>query len=243
MLEKFVDKFNIFDLFTMLIPGLINTSLFAISLYPLFECAWKKWGNEKIALFCVISYLCGVIFQEFGTLMDELFVNRLVFGGKPREVYLIDGKYKRIYKERLFFDNMQKIKIYFLDALKINESDYKNKELNSMIFDYCMNIAEKNNLTAKSEKMTVISEMSRSLFWGCVFTIQINKYVLVTSRCLNIFLLLEIPFLIIVAVIFFIRKIRYERYSMEELLTTIYLHINEDTLKKEMNDHLENEKA
>lgn len=237
LLEKFVDKFNIFDLFTMLIPGLINTSLFAISLYPKYGTIWKNWGNEKIALFCVFSYFCGVAFQEFGTLMNELFVYRLMYGGKPREVYLIDGKYKRIYKEKLFFDNMQEIKKYFLNTLNIKEDNYENKELNSMVFDYCMNIAENKNLTTKSEKMTVISEMSRSLSWGCICTIILNIFMMAYFKCKNSYLWVEIIFLFFAIVIFLFRQNRYEKYSMEELLRTFFLHINVDTLKKEMNVH------
>ena len=231
-MDKFVDKFNIFDLFTMLIPGLINTSLFAISLYPRYGAVWKDWGNEKIALFLIFSYFCGVIFQEFGALMDEIFVNKLMYGGKPREVYLIDKKYNRIYTEKLFFDNMQEIKSYFINTLKINEKDYENTELNSMVFDYCMNIAENKNLTTKSEKMAVISEMSRSLYWGCICTILLNIFMMTALKYTNTYLWVEIIFLIGAIIIFLFRQKRYVKYSMEELLRTFYLHINEDTLKK-----------
>lgn len=232
-MEKFVDKFNIFDLFTMLIPGIINTTLFVVSLYPIYGKTWSSWGNEKIALFFILSYFCGVIFQEFGTIMDEKFFNKIIYGGNPREIYLIKNKYKKIYKEKLFFNNMLYIKKYFRRALSIANNMYANEEeFNSMVFDYCMNIAEKNKWTTKSEKMTVISEMSRSLFWGCFLTILLNKWLITFCHCSDIYLWVEIPFLFFAAMIFLNRQIRYEKYSMEELLRIIYLHINEENLKK-----------
>lgn len=228
-MEKFVDKFNIFDLFTMLIPGIINTSLFVVSLHPIYGKTWSSWGNEKIALFFILSYFCGVLFQEFGTIMDEKFFDKIIYGGNPREIYLIKSKYKKIYKEKLFFNNMLYIKKYFRRALSIANNMYDNEEeLNSMVFDYCMNIAEKNNWTTKSEKMTVISEMSRSLFWGCALTILLNKWLITFCHCSDTYLLVEIPFLFFGAILFIIRKRRYEIYSMEELLRTIYLHINKE---------------
>ena len=232
-MEKFVDKFNIFDLFTMLIPGIINTTLFVISLYPIYGKTWSSWGNEKIALFFILSYFCGVLFQEFGTIMDEYLFHNIIYGGRPREIYLIESKYNKIYKEKLFFNNMLYIKEYFKNALQIKDDMFHNEEeLNSMVFDYCMNIAEKNNWTAKSEKMTVISEMSRSLFWGCLLTILLNKCLIAFGNCAVLYLMVEDLFLIFGIIVFSIRKIRYERYSMEELLRIIYLHINEENLKK-----------
>lgn len=51
ILEKFVEKFNIFDLFTMLIPGIIIMSSVGISLSFKWYDIWKTYGNEKYALF------------------------------------------------------------------------------------------------------------------------------------------------------------------------------------------------
>ena len=53
-MDSFMEKFNIFDLFTMLIPGIIISTLFSTSLSFQYYNLWKTFGNEKYALFFII---------------------------------------------------------------------------------------------------------------------------------------------------------------------------------------------
>lgn len=219
-MEKFVEKFNMFDIFTMLIPGLINLSLFGISLSFEYYDIWKNYGNEKYVLFFVAAYFYGIIFQEIGTLFDKLFLNKILFGGDPKEIYLLDNinnKFHKVFNDRMTYN----------DALKISDSlkNYINtktitdpKKYNLLIFTYCLTICELKGISWKADKMVVISEMSRSLFWGCFINVILNIIMIVTCSQESIFLYLEIPFLLISAAIFLIRKKRYIRYRMEILL-------------------------
>ena len=44
-MEKFVEKFNIFDIFTMLLPGIVISCLFSISLSFKYYDTWKNYGK------------------------------------------------------------------------------------------------------------------------------------------------------------------------------------------------------
>ena len=54
-MEKFVEKFNVFDLFTTLIPGIIIMSLFGISLSFQWYEKWETYGNEKYVIFQTVD--------------------------------------------------------------------------------------------------------------------------------------------------------------------------------------------
>ena len=60
-MEKFIEKFNIFDIFTMLGPGLIISCLYGVSLSFQYYDIWKNYGNGKYVLFFVFSYFLGII--------------------------------------------------------------------------------------------------------------------------------------------------------------------------------------
>lgn len=207
-MDSFMEKFNIFDLFTMLIPGIIISTLFSTSLSFQYYNLWKTFGNEKYALFFIISYLCGVIYQEIGSIADKMFLNKILYGGKPKETFLSEDKYEKILKHELLYREAIQVKKYFLNILNINNIERmsigQKNQLNSEIFSHCLNMAESNNLTFKADKMLVISEMSRSLFWGCISTIILNVYMIFKYSICCEFYYFEILVLVILSLIFFI---------------------------------------
>lgn len=219
-MEKFVEKFNIFDIFTMLTPGVIILSLFGISLSFEYYDIWEKYGNEKYVLFFVAAYFCGIIFQEIGTLFDKLFLDKILFGGDPKEIYLldnIDNKFHKVFRDRITYNNVIKI----VESLKkyVDTSEITDqKKYNFLLFKYCLTICELKGISWKADKMLVISEMSRSLFWGCFLDVILNITMIVTCSHESIFLYLEIPLLLIASAIFIIRKKRYARYRIEIIL-------------------------
>lgn len=116
-MDSFVDKFNIFDLFTMLIPGIIISSLWGISFSFQYYDRWVNWGNEKYVIFFVFSYMCGVIFQELGTIADKKFLYNILYGGNPREIYLLKKGHEKIFNEEIFYKDALRIKDYFINNL------------------------------------------------------------------------------------------------------------------------------
>lgn len=225
VMEKFVEKFNIFDIFTMLLPGIVISSLFGISLSFKYYEEWENWGNEKYILFFIISYACGLIFQEMGTVFDKKFMFKILYGGEPRKIFLLENKYTKIFNDELSYKDALRIKQYLNDYVNIETSENVNEEeLNSLMFAYCLNICEMNGLAAKADKMIVISEMSRSLFWGCIATIVLNIIMVFVFSCHSPYLYGEIPFLFIIAIIFLSRKRRYEQYRIRILLRMFLIY-------------------
>lgn len=172
-------KFNIFDFFTMLVPGVIISILFCISLSYKYYETWNTFGSEKYTVFIIISYLCGVAMQQIGNILDEKVLYKYIYGGHPREIFLLKDEYNKVLNSELSYNEALKIREHIIDKYEINCKNIKNiKQLNVLVFSYCLILEEKNHLTYKSDKMLVISEMSRSLFLGCIFTLFLNFFMI-----------------------------------------------------------------
>lgn len=228
-MNSFVEKFNIFDLFTMLIPGIIISTLFGISLSFKYYDLWMSLGNEKYVCFFIFCYLCGVIYQEIGTIADNIFFYKILYGGKPKEIFLLNNKYEKILGDDILYNDAVQVKNFFRNKLIINNikiTDAKQeKQLNAEVFSHCLSMAEKDNITFKADKMLVISEMSRSLFWGFITIICLNLYMILKHSLYYKFYYFETFCLVILSIIFLHRKVRYEKYRFHILIRTFLLHI------------------
>ena len=144
-MEKFIEKFNIFDIFTMLGPGLIISCLYGVSLSFQYYDIWKNYGNGKYVLFFVFSYFLGIIFQEIGTVLDKKCIWKCLYGGEPRQIFLSENLSENIFANQLECKNALRVKKYLKEY--IDPELYRNaskKERNSIIFEYCLNICELN---------------------------------------------------------------------------------------------------
>ncbi|PJN80953.1 hypothetical protein CWE04_05860 [Thomasclavelia cocleata] len=138
---------------------------------------------------------------------------------------MLENKYNKIFNDELSYKDALRIKQYLNDYINIKTSKNVNEEkLNSLMFAYCLNICEMNGLASKADKMIVNSEMSRSLFWGCIATIILNIIMIFCFSCHSLFLYGEILFLIIIAIIFLSRKRRYEQYRIRILLRMFLIY-------------------
>lgn len=230
-MEKFLEKFNIFDIFTMLVPGIIISCLLGVSLSFEYYNSWEKWGNEKYFIFFVFSYICGILFQEIGTMLDKAFLDFILYGGNPREIYLennIKNRFHKVFDNEIVYNDAVKI----IEQLKahigiIVEECGDRKKLHALLFSYCLNVCEARGWSFKADKMLVVSEMSRSLFLGCVVAFFLNAflgYYLSYTKERIIFM----GFLVISALIFFVRKKRYEKYRISIILRAYKIGMEDD---------------
>lgn len=127
-MENLFEKFNIFDIFTMLIPGVIISTLSCISLSFEFYNQWVDWENEKYIVFFVISYLLGIIFQQMGNIIDEKFLYKIIYGGKPREIFLLKDKYTKILNNGWAYNDALNIKKILIDYFDINTKNIRTIE-------------------------------------------------------------------------------------------------------------------
>lgn len=234
-MEKITEKFNVFDIFSMMIPGIGILMIFCISFSPVYYNTWKEIGGEKYVVYLIVAYFCGILYHEIGTILDKLVINKLLYTGKIREIFLLENGHKEIFAEDLYFQDALFIRDYFIKNLKIemprHMTQQEEKEFNSVIYGYSLNLIEKLKLNQKSEKMIAISEMSRSMFWGCIsgaFLDVVMFFLLGQSS----FYLLNSIFLLVVSLIFLRRKKRYELYRIRINIRELVLYIKFGNLKE-----------
>ena len=75
--------------------------------------------------------------------------------------------------------------------------------------------------------MLVISEMSRSLFLGCIFTLFLNFFMIYKYKSYYKFYMIESILLYVLAFIFAYRKVQYEKYRYNSVLKTFLVYKNE----------------
>lgn len=279
-MDKLLERFNLFDVFTMLIPGVIITTLAWISLSEPMAYYFADVGNEKYLFFIVIGYFVGVIYQEIGTIMDRLFLSKRLYGGALREVFLdkeknASAKWKKfgnpaILNEPGFFEEVKKLKEKLAKEFMFegesgpeagaagaeagagsvagsgaseaganeagaNEVEKARAEANSnsLFCGYCLDLCERHGIHAKSEKISIISEMSRSLFWGCA-TIVVLNLILILSTIITgfnggliLFYVVESILLAVAGLVMLKRKARYEVYRLRIMLRAALIYVKE----------------
>ncbi|MFG6378241.1 MAG: hypothetical protein K1W19_08000 [Lachnospiraceae bacterium] len=87
-MDSFVEKFNVFDLFTMLIPGIIISTLFGISLSFRYYSLWLKLGNEKYIVFLYLAIYVALFFKSLAL---WLIINFFI------KFYMVENQKKYFY--------------------------------------------------------------------------------------------------------------------------------------------------
>lgn len=239
-MESFVEKFDAFDLFTHLIPGMILSTLYASSLYLVFSNSWNGLGAEKYFVFLVGSYFVGVVFKELSYLLDKLFLWKWMYGGRPREIFLTEKGKQKIFDDEMEYTRAVEDAKFIVEELKLEMSpndiqiDFLDTKENRIrinsIFAYCLNVLESSGMSPKSNKMAQISEMTTSLFWGCIAAITLNIILLCCFDVCQTFYMIESGLLIVAAVLLLCRKRRFEKYRIQ--ITMRYFTIWRSNLVK-----------
>lgn len=165
----------------MIIPGVIISTLLCILLSFKYYNIWLECGNEKYGIFFIFSYLLGVVLQQIGDVIDEKILYKYKYGGNPRDIFLQRDRYFKIINVDMTYEDILQVKKIIVDDCRINNNGEKNI-LNRAVFSYCLNIIEMNGLTYKSDKMLVISEMSRSLSIGFLVAMVLNICLIFVKR-------------------------------------------------------------
>lgn len=218
-MDKFLDKFGLYDIFSMLIPG-IYFMTFLLYLCPCIVTAnyeLHNWIVPAPFLFFVFSYFSGIIFHEVWRIWEDI-KGKLFKMDEVREKYLKEkGK---IIRNEL---DMQLAKSIKNDVLRDNKLHGKGAdgEQNKFVFNYCMNVLEIEGMAGKEEKMQVISEMSASLFWSNLALVLCYVISICTGNANIAFH--KILILLFCIIVFYIRKNRYARYRVDNLMRTYYI--------------------
>ncbi len=218
-INEVIGKFNIFDIFSMLIPGCVTTCLIYISLYPLKLDLFANIDADEYILAIVFSYVLGLILQEVGHILDSKLVCRFLYGGDIRSNYTLPNNKQLIFDESFSKSYFCAIKRYF-----IKNTNLSCKQLNDrMIFQLCSNTLEMAGVKQVADKFIVLSEMSRALAISFLGIGIVDLFIImfynelwklyVTMACVCLFL----------SYIFIKRKKRYEVYRLKNILRTFYI--------------------
>lgn len=222
-MNKFLDKFGLFDLFSTLIPG-IWLSYLIIFLGPSeLLSLWNKYGSEKYFIFFVVSFVLGEFLLGLGDYIEKDILDKHL----RRNLFDSD-----IFKNKLFekkiFDSLVKTIIKKTDLNKFEI--IKNKDFSDFIVSYCVSFLELNGANNKEDKMMVKYEMNRSFFLAGI--IVIIEQIFIFKEVSICYLVLRIIILMSLSIIFRFRMIRFERYRILVLLRTTYLIISNEKYKK-----------
>lgn len=161
----------------------------------------------------------------------------MIYGGNPREIFTLQHSSNTIFEDKIASNDVKKVERIIKECYGVSISSYTDKKkVSSVVFAYCLNISEMQHITEKSDKMGAVSEMSRSIFLGCIATIFINLFLIHISTSSTVFLLGEVPLLIILAAIFFVRKVRYEKYRIRILIRNFLIYHQRNNIKKRCNE-------
>lgn len=228
-METFVEKFDPHELSVKLIPGIILTGLFSLSLSFHFYSVWNSWGVEKYFLYFAVSYLIGLLFGEWSALSDKV-LRRLLYKGRPRQVFLATGNMIMDYGKvkngsalkdaRNMADDIARrfnisIKPEKWDKWTLEQLTDAQRNTSALIYAYCINELEVHNLDGKINKMLINAEMSTSLFWGCLMCILLNIGLTSYYDTHIEFYTVESILLLAACGLLISRKIRFERFRVE----------------------------
>lgn len=220
-MNTLLERFGVFDIFSMLIPGICLLSLTKCFIPPTVLSFINITINFDTVTFLIISYIFGIVFHELGTICDNVFLHKWLFKGAPRK--LLFDEHKVLFKGKpIEYQLAIKTKETLMREYGVtNMSKMNQEDLSDFVSCTCINTLEVEGLNGKPDKMLTISEMSRSLFLGCFILciLQLFEYNR-TEFIINVIVLF------VLASIFFIRKRRYEIYRMRTLMRFFRIYKN-----------------
>lgn len=161
-MDKILDKFGIYDLVAVLLSG-ITISIFSVLILKIIYNVPIEVNLQisETLSFLVISYFCGLVFQEASTWMQRNVIyknDRLL----KQVLKISDGSY-------LCLNEREKKGIYkyVIKKLKLD----KSKDNDNVIYNYCKFHILKSKNKAHMDKEQSLSAMSRilSLYFYIVF--------------------------------------------------------------------------
>lgn len=187
-MDNILDKFGIYDFFALLLPGMFFIVMLVFIDFPLInEFSYPDSETIQVVAFILISYICGSIIQEIGSIIDK---NTTKIRISARQKYLNDKEFSESQRE--------KVKS-LVNELLGKETDYtpKDNEYEDVFFK-CKEYLEDEEKIEKADKLDAIFAMSRDFIVCNIFLIiciPINMYIHRTDIARDIICLLLLIFL------------------------------------------------
>ncbi len=209
-MSKILDKFGIYDLVAVLLSG-INICIFSLLVLQL---VYKipidiELQVNKTLSFLVISYFLGLIFQEFGSLVQKIITHK--------NNTLLKKALKVSDKSNTLLTETEKDGVYTYVKSKFNV------ENDNIVYNYCKFYIIENYDTTRIDKDQSLSAMSRSLFlYFVILAIIALINIFFNPNHLNIILL---SVSIILLALFRYRWIRFTKLRYIYIFRTFYYNV------------------
>lgn len=224
-MSDFLEKFNLFDIFSMLIPGTAIAFIYMLIMPRTWLPNLSLPFGAEVATFFAVSYFVGIVLHELGTML-ETPMGKLLYGGKPNGMCLLEkpkGKLAVLRNQEVLHSV---IKLASKCPFCISEEEM-NFDKSSFVYQYCVNFLEIHKASGKADKMLVISEMSRSLLVGFFLALVLQIVAALQGEvALDGTFYHCVLLLLCLTALFVERKVRYERYRYSVVFRT-YLVLNE----------------
>lgn len=214
MLDKVLDKLGIYDILAILLSGMVIVTITSLLLSNIYEIKITNYGIDmnNTFLFLLISYFVGLIFQELGSLFQEI-IHKLI-KNKSLAMYKIEKHW-----ENEKYPNQKSYKCITKSEFRILREQLKRENFDSSKWDdntiyyYCKHYNRKEN-SILLEKLQSLGGMSRSfaVYFLFVFILSvINCFFLVFQHNISVLHLL-VPLLALS--LFFLFYFRFTRFNM-----------------------------
>lgn len=208
-MSKILDKFGIYDLVAVLLSG-INICIFSsLVLQLVYKISIDiELQVNKTLSFLVVSYFLGLIFQEFGSLVQKIITHNNI---------LLKKALKVSDKSNTLLTETEKDGVYTYVKSKFNV------ENDNIVYNYCKFYIIENYDTTRIDKDQSLSAMSRSLFlYFVILAIIALINIFFNPNHLNIILLFVS---IILLALFCYRWIRFTKLRYIYIFRTFYYNV------------------
>lgn len=214
LMNKIMDRLGIYDLVAVLLSGISILTFSFWTLEMVFDISIDIYLQVSETLsFIVLSYFLGLVFQEFGSLIQK----RVMYKNNG----LLKAALKTSANSHQFLTETEKSGVYsyVIERLKLDPSQSNDNE----VYNYCKFFVIEKCDTARIDKDQSLSAMSRSLslyfsllaifaFFNCLFWPSLIKLILIIIS-------------LILAILLYHRCVRFAEMRYIYIFRTFYYSV------------------
>lgn len=208
-----LDKLGIYDLIAVLLPGISILTFSVLTMQFIYEIEIKGLQINETLTFLVLSYFVGLIFQEFGCLLQ----NKIIF----RRDKLIKRVLSPSINSHFYLSETEKNGVYRYVAEKLNLNI--DGDIGIIVYNYCKFYVLGSRNTTRIDKDQSLSAMSRSLslYFATLFVVSVVS--LFCQPSLSKILLSVIS--AIFAIVLYLRYSRFAKMRCVNIIRSFYYDI------------------
>ena len=207
-MDRILEKFGIYDLIAVLVPG-IGMYTLSILVLPIISFDINVQVDGMLP-FMVVSYFVGLVFQELGSLLQQKLTHK-----NSRLLKIALGT---SLDSHVCLSETERNAIYSYVAKELHKN--ADEISDSVVYNYCKFYILENEDTSRIDKDQSLSAMSRSfaLYFTCLSVIMFADVIVALSLVKTILMVMTIAF----AVLFYYRCIRFATLRYVYIFHTFY---------------------